>query len=219
MKSGFVIAATCVALGLLAIPSGAQANILNLGASTSGSIGFVGEGGSPPSVNVTISNLQGNAFQAGDLNVGTYFLSAAPTFTAGPESASGAFPVSGVTEAFNFAAVDGTISGTVKWNFIQSIPAPFALFVGTFTGTGTGAYTAFSAPGQLIDLLTTPLSSPTLHDLASTSSSSTVGVAGGVIQSTHAIPTPLLGEGLPGIAAACVGLFFLARRRRRQGIV
>ena len=35
----------------------------------------------------------------------------------------------------------------------------------------------------------------------------------------HAIPSPLMGAGLPGIVAACAGLFLLARHRRRHGIV
>ena len=33
------------------------------------------------------------------------------------------------------------------------------------------------------------------------------------------VPSPLMGAGLPGIVAACAGLFLLARHRRRHGIV
>jgi hypothetical protein len=220
MKSGFAIAATWVALSLLAIPSGAQANILQLDTSNVG-IGLAGTGGSPPSLTVTISGqLTGSAHQFGDANVGTYFLkpSVPTTFTAGPESA-GVFPVSGVTELFNFAAADGAISGTVTWKSINDIGVNLALFVGTFTGMGTMAYSSFSAPGQLVTLITSPFGAPTLSALASTPSSATVAVSSGAIQSPHAIPSPLIGAGLPGLVAACGGLLLLARRRRRQAII
>jgi hypothetical protein len=218
MRSGFVIAATCVALGLLGIPSGAQANILNLQASSSGTIDFVGV--APSSVKVTIGDLKGNASQSGDSNVGTYFLgNATPPTVTSTLNASGQFPIS-VTENFNFAAMDGTIHGTVTWNFITGNTNP-AFFQGTFTGTGTGAYTAFSAPGQFIDLITTSLGLgvPSLAALASTSSSVSTALASGAIQSAHAIPSPLIGAGLPGLVAACAGLLLLARRRHRLGIV
>jgi hypothetical protein len=223
MRSGFAIAASCVALGLLAIPSGAQADILNLFASgppANGTIGFVGT--APSTVKVTIGDLTGSAQKAGDANVGTYFLGNAlpPTVTTTLDVPSQTFPIS-VTEDFNFAAMDGTMHGTVTWNFITGNTNP-AIFQGTFTCAVmgcTGAYSGFSAPGQLVDLVTTSLGVPSLASLASTSSSVSTALSTGAIQSAHPIPSPLMGAGLPGIVAACAGLFLLARRRRRYGIV
>jgi hypothetical protein len=43
---------------------------------------------------------------------------------------------------------------------------------------------------------------------------------GGTLSTTLAVPGPLAGAGLPGLLAACVGLWGLAmKRRRRQGLV
>jgi hypothetical protein len=212
MRSGFAIAAACVALSLLGVPSGAQADILNLGASTSGSISFTGLGGSPPSVNVSISNLNGNGFVSA--TPGTYFL-AAGSFTAGPETFGGAFPISGATpEVFTYAQIGGALMGQVTWNTIFNSTNP--QLIGTFSGTGMGNLAGFTGTGLHIDLATTSLLpvGTTLGDLAGGSSSATVRVSSGEIEG---VPAPLMGDGLPGVVAACGGLLlFLARRRRQK---
>jgi hypothetical protein len=211
MRSGFAIAAACVALSLLGIPSVAQADILNIGASTSGSITFTGDGLSPPSVTVSNSLLNGSG-QVGGIP-GTYSLTAG-SFTAGPETFGGTFPISiAPHETFSYQQAGGTLFGAVTWNTIFNSTNP--QLVGTFSGVGMGNLVAFTGTGLHIDLATTTLPGGiTLSDIASGRLSATVRVSSGEIEG---VPAPLLGDGLPGVVAACGGLLlFLARRRRQK---
>jgi len=212
MRGGSAIAATCVALSLLGISSGARADIFNFNGSTSGDITFTaGAGGT---LSITSSGLTGNGGVNTSTILGTYTLGPA-SITTGAENASLVFPVlSGAAETLSFTASNGTLNGTITWSFVSgntNIPE----FVGLFTGTGTGAYAAFSAPGLSVDLEANNLGT-TLGTLATAPGASTsAAVSGGEISG---VPGPLMGAGLPGIVAACGGLFLLARRRRRQAI-
>jgi len=107
---------------------------------------------------------------------------------------------------------------------------------------GTGDFTASvectvgsdcnGASGPTITSLTFTVTNATLAQLETANSSGNFFVADilcGAAQTNctgltgdvdvHEIPAPLAGAGLPGLIAGCLGLFGLARRRRRQQVV
>jgi hypothetical protein len=206
MKRVFAIA---IAAGLLAV-SPTRADILNLDASSSGDISFTGM--PPGSLGVTITTITGTGRLLGDPLTGNYFLlpPAAP-FVAGPQTA-GNFPIAGVQEGFGYTEPGSILVGIVTWDALEG-SGPVGEFVGTFKGIGSGVFTGFTSGN--VELSTVFLSTPSLTGLAAGGGTVNGGVATGAIQSTAAVPAPVEGAGWTGvIAAACVGLFMLARRRR-----
>ena len=202
--------AIAIAAGLLALSPPARADILNLDASTTGSIAFTGM--PPLSLGVSITSLSGSGKFSGSPDVGNYTLLApALPFTAGPES-GGVFPITGVNEGFGYTAGDGVLVGIITWKDLEGA-GPLGAFLGTFHGIGSGVFSSFNDGNVL--LATTFLGVPSLVSLAAGGGSVSGGIGGAVIQHTAAVPAPVEGAGWTGvIAAACVGLFMLARRRR-----
>jgi len=216
MRGGSAIAAACVALSLLGISSSARADIFNFNGST-GDITFSKTAGG--TLDITSGALTGFGGLSTSSVQGTYTLGAL-NITTGVENASLVFPVmTGATETLSVTGPGGTdtLSGMITWSFVtgnSNIPE----FVGLFTGTGTGAYAAFSVPGLSVDLEANNIGiGKSLGGLAP-GGSFTQPASGGEITTTNGVPGPLMGAGLPGIVAACGGLFLLARRRRRQAI-
>jgi len=91
---------------------------------------------------------------------------------------------------------------------LGSISTPGANFIGAGTGF---------PPNILLDLSSFGITSVVFTNNGHGSNTFTLdnfrfGTPAGV-------PSPLIGAGLPGLVAACAGLFLLARHRRRHGIV
>jgi len=209
MKFALAIAVGMVA-SLLAMVSGARADILNLDASVSGDITFTGM--PPASLGVSITTLSGSGKLSTSPDVGTYTLLApAAPFVAGPAS-GGVFPIPSVTEGFGYTAADGVLMGIVTWNFLVG-GGPLGAFVGTFSGVGSGVFSGFTSGNVL--LATTFLNTPSLVSLAAAGGTDNGGVSAGAVQhNAVAIPGPDMATGIPGLVVAIGALFFLARRRR-----
>src|SRR5215831_6684803 len=113
MTKRWAIAVVATLLALMPVTA-AQADLLNLDASASGSISFTGM--PPSSLGVSISNLTGTGRLLGDVNTGLYTLLApAAPFTAGP-AVGGVFPIPSVAEPFVYVAADGALAGSVTWD-------------------------------------------------------------------------------------------------------
>jgi len=238
MKCGLAVAASCLVLGLLAVPIGAQADTITLGSNpTTGTVSFTGNGPVPGTITVSSTTITGNAtFDA--LTGGTFALSPLASFTTLPENLSGNFTApAGVTDGLTITFTGGSsLSGTLTIGGITD-GSNTPRFNGTLLVTAaTGAFTGQAGQDLAVDF-TVALGTPTgpainnaLCNIQSgtthfaeclTAISQVVGSqdtatfsSGEVI--LNAIPAPIVGAGLPGLVAACAGLLALGRRRRQK---
>ncbi len=190
---------------LLGLASGAHADQITFGPSTSGSLAFTGNGAG--SVTIATSGLSGDAlFSDSPSDLGTFALGNA-SFTAGPVH-NGLFPTSG-TQSFSYTSTSDSdsLSGTVTWNTIQD-NTPQPKFYGTVQITAVAGDTSFTnafgaGKTAAIDFITNPLSSGgTLDELAWTTRAATATISDGQVA---AVPEPgslvLFGFGLMVLCA------------------
>jgi hypothetical protein len=113
----------------------------------------------------------------------------------------------------------------VAGNFINDV---FASITGSTTGTGAIALSETLTNGVVLQLsqsgVTGQTFSPTSFLGVTKDEFARAGLDGfaadSVVQNGFSlVPAPIVGAGMPGLMAACVGLIGLARRRRRRQVV
>ena len=106
------------------------------------------------------------------------------------------------------------LAGSPGWSSTLStfLSPDDLLFTGTLLATSTFAAIGSNAPGEL-DLINT-LAGP--YSVTGKFVITTDGTQGQSNATIVMVPGPIVGAGLPGLIAACLGLFGLQRRRRRK---
>jgi hypothetical protein len=131
----------------------------------------------------------------------------------------------------NYTAVAPAANSTadIIWSYnvvgVPFIGDAFLALAGNTTGSGqaqvseilsNGVTLSLNAPGS-----TTAVFTPVTSLFVMKDQIDFVGAAGGTsttsaLTNAFSVPGPIAGAGLPGLIAACSGLFFLARRRRHR---
>lgn len=106
------------------------------------------------------------------------------------------------------------LAGSPGWSstLTTSLSTSNALFTGTPLASATFTAIGSNAPGEL-DLINT-LAGP--YSVTGKFVITTDGTQGQSNATIVMVPGPIVGAGLPGLIAACLGLFGLQRRRRRK---
>jgi len=208
MKS---VSAMAIAVAMFALAPSAHATILNLDASTSGSVSITGV--PIGNVDVTMTTLSGNGNLQGSPILGNYtlFPPSPATFGASRVGATDTFAVGGtVNQALTYSAADGILAAIVTWTLIDGATNDIQ-FEGSFAGVGTGKFVGFS--NGTVDLALTPFG-VTVASLSNTGGTVAGGIgSGALISGAKGVPAPVEGAGLFGLIVGVGVLYLLSRRR------
>jgi hypothetical protein len=216
-RSLFGVAAALIVTPLMGMPAWADACI------TAPVATYTATGFSCTIDNLSFSNIK--IFTLGSVTLGNF-----TPFTIGNEN--------GLALNYGSSATGTNTTSDVDWTYTvsaingASIVDAFAAFTGTISGTGfaTLGEQLLNAAGTTIGsiILNAPNTSQTItfspqSELFATKDQQNFSGALGTAFSsslangfsTTVVPGPIVGAGIPGLVAACIGLIGLGRRRRR----